>query len=567
MALFYTNLTLLASSFVSQTIKELNILYGMELNAYIELSERSLVEQYLPVQQPALPTLRMSNKSPALVLSGNFSEHALTIIYLEDEHRSRIFSYLTNWLWRAQQLHVLFIYPQATEVALYELFAHCWRQGMVHILVLLPQSQQLISYMPYPQLGLLRMQNTTQYFKRTRDLLWNFHGFVITCGILPNAPPRAFLFRDQRQRLVYAGYMLRMVLDFIAHFNGSINTRTLDTLAQANEALRLRLVDFLPNLLPSSEHYTGSVMLWHEKNYLLAPAARLLPRYKYLVRPFGWSSWLALLLTLFYCSSALWLLCRPQLQLSSALLQILRLLLFLSAGSHWLTPPAARRLLLYVLMTVTGLVFTNLYLAQLSSILAAGIYDKQLHSFGDLAGTSYVLPLEQSSYDFLRQLPQLHAELLQRLQPTPDLLVDSYRNALNTSILHSGFEDTIEFVFYQQKFLRVPRLQKLSQMIYQQPFFMPAAFGRPYLKIFNAYVRRMFEAGILLKMKSDGFTHGIQSGRLHFVSSSWYQEVNSNDLEYYYIAGLLWLAGMLLAGISFVCELCWTQSLLINVAQ
>ncbi|XP_030571433.1 uncharacterized protein LOC115770335 [Drosophila novamexicana] len=548
------NLTLLPGSFVGQCIDQLNALYDMELNVYVEFGNKSLFDNLMPTREPAIPTLRISNATLQLVLNGNFSERALTIIFLEDAHAFSMVNYLTTWLWRAQQLQVLIIYPAATPGKLFQLFAHCWRQGMVHILVVLPRTQELYSYMPYPKLRLLEMETTLQYFHRTRGLLWDFHGFKITCGILPSGAPRAFLFRDHRKRVIYAGYMLRMVLDFIGHYKGSIRTRTLDTLKEANEALSTRIVDFLPYLLAETPNFTGSVVLWHENSFLMAPSAKLLPRYMYLLKPYSWVTWLACVAMLSYCSAASFLLSQGGSTLSGAFLEILRLSLFLPPGRDLIAPPAPRRLLLYIIMTVAGLMLTNLYLAQLSSNLAAGLYERQLNTFDDLKDTDYELPQEEVELNFLHKLPDLHPQLVKRLVVTPEQLVDKYRLELNTSMLHNGFEDSIEFALYQQKFLRVPLFHKLPKIIYQQPFFMPAAYGRPYLKIFNWYVRRMFEGGILLKMKSDGFAHGIQSGRLRFVNRARYQEVNSNDLEYYYAAAGVWLCGILLSTACFIYE-------------
>lgn len=526
------------------------MLYNMELNVYLEFGQSSL----LPVIQTVLPTLQVSDARQQHVLMGNFSERTLTIVYMEDSYATTVFSYLTNWLWRAQQLQVLIIYPEATTGKLLRLFSHCWQQGMVHILVLVPQTGELYSYMPYPKLRLLVMENTLEYFHRTRGLLWDFHGFEITCGILPSGAPRAFLFTDQRNRTIYAGYMQRMVLDFIGHYKGTIRTRTVDSLREANEALCTRIVDFLPYLLPQSSNFSGSIVLWHENSYLMAPSPRLLPKYMYLLRPFSWSTWLVCLGTLMYCSGALFLFAQGRLNLSGAFLHILRFWLFMPPGQDQVSLPNPRRLLLFMIMTVAGLMLTNLYLAKLSSNLAAGLYDKQLNTFDDLEGTDYKLPQAEVELSLLRQVPDLHPELEKRLELTPEQLVYAYRRDLNTSLLHIAFEDSIEFTLYQQKFLHVPMLHKLPKIIFQQPFFMPAAYGRPYLKIFNWYVRRMFEAGILLKMKSEGFSHGIQSGRLQFAYSSRYQEVDSNDLEYYFVAIGVWLGGMLLATLCFLWE-------------
>ncbi|EDV96937.1 uncharacterized protein LOC6557741 [Drosophila grimshawi] len=550
------NLTLLPGSYVSQCIDQLNALYKLELNVYVAFGNKTLFESLIPARESELPTVRVTNTTLQLVMSGNYSERALTVIYLEDVHTSSMVDYLTTWLWRAQQLHVLIIYPEATTAKLFQLFTHCWRQGMVHILVVLPFTQKLFSYMPYPEVRLLKMENTLQYFHRTRDLLWDFHGYNITCGILISAPPTAFVFKNHRDRNIYAGYMLRMVLDFIHHFKGSIRTRRVDTLSEANQVLSTRDVDFLPYLLAKTPNFTNSVVLWLENRFLMAPSARLLPRYLYLVKPYTSYTWLVLLAMLMYCSGALFLLSRGRLNLSGAFLQIFRLSLFLPPGRDLVALPGPRRLFLYIMMTIAGLMLTNLYLAVLSSNLAAGIYDKQLNNFDDLEGTDYQLPEEEITLKFLLQLPDIHPQLAKRLVLTPEHLVERYRHELNTSMVYSALEDKIDFTFYQQKFLRVPLFRKLPKIIYQQPFFMPAAYGRPYLKIFNWYVRRMFEAGILLKMKNDGFGHGIQSGRLHFINRATLQEVNSNDLEYYYVAAVVWLGGMLLATACFGYECC-----------
>ncbi|EDW36429.1 GL15663 [Drosophila persimilis] len=55
-------------------------------------------------------------------------------------------------------------------------------------------------------------------------------------------------------------------------------------------------------------------------------------------------------------------------------------------------------------------------------------------------------------------------------------------------------------------------------------------------------------------MKWDSYRHGVQSGQIQFGFRDRYMEVRSNDVEYYYVIGGLWLGGLILATVSFLCE-------------
>ncbi|EDW80063.2 uncharacterized protein Dwil_GK24063 [Drosophila willistoni] len=424
--------------------------------------------------------------------------------------------------------------------------------GMVHILVLIPEIQQLYSYMPYPELNVLNLTDTEQYYQRTRALLWNFHGYAINCGVVMVGAPRAFMYRDDKNNDIYAGYMLNMVLAFIAHHNGTIRTRPVYTLKEAYDSLSNRSIDFLPFLVLPTTNFTRSVILFHENLFVMAPTGGLMPRFVYLMKPYTRSTWLIWLTMIIYCSGALYVTASCQehnLNFSLAFLQILCLSLFLPAGAT-----ASRHLVIFVLLTVAGFMLTNLYLAQLSTSLAAGLYEKQVNTFDDLPGTDLTLPVIETEIKHFHQLPDIHPELASRMIVTSELLVDIYRRQLNTSYLHCGYEDRIDFALYQQKFLRPPLFHKLTKIVDQQPFQIPIRYGLPYLQIFNRYMRRAFEGGIWLKLRTDSFADGIRSGQLHFFNGARYMKVKSNDLQYYYVIGAIWLMGMILAIFCFIYE-------------
>ncbi|XP_030372190.1 uncharacterized protein LOC115622400 [Scaptodrosophila lebanonensis] len=559
MALLYLNTlqsaSLLPSLYLYHCIDQLNELYRMELNVHLDLYNSS--RNLNAIATGSVPTLWLHSLEPQSVLRGNFSEKTLTIVYLKDgKNLALIVDFLGKWSWEEQYRNVIFIYPKASSDELMALFKVCWRQGMVQILAVLPYQEKLYSFLPYPNVHLLPLEDVQQFYDRTRKELCNLQGYTINIAILSHSAPFAFIFRNRKGNVVYAGYMLRMLLDFIRHYNGSASMKYVYRIEDATAALGRRDVDFLPFLLARTENFTGSVVLWMENLFVMAPVARPLPKYMYLIKPYSMHTWLIFLTMIVYCSHAWNFLHRGRLSRSSAFLQILRYTLFLPPGTHMEKLPGARRLFVHIMFILAGFVFTNLYLALLSSMLATGLYERQLNSFDDLADTNLQLVQYAGDMKFKLAIPDLHPELAKRMVTIPEEMVDVYRRGLNTSVLHTGFEDRIDFAFYQQKFLRIPLMRKMPVAIYQQPFYIPMAYDIPYIQLFNWYVRRIFEGGLLLKIKSDCYEHGIQSGDLQFIKTR-NLEVDSNSLEYYYFMCVFWAAGMLLALLLFICECLW----------
>ncbi|XP_002026541.2 uncharacterized protein LOC6601371 [Drosophila persimilis] len=531
------------------TIQELNGLYGMELNVFLDFGNRSdLLAATGP--QPSVASLWIRDAAVQLVLEGNYSSRTLTIVRLEEGQTRATLEYLTAWLWRYQHLQVLIVHPGAGK--LLEIFGYCWRQGMVHILVMEAASGRLYSFMPYPKLRLLSLGSVGEYYRRTRGMLWDFHGYNITTGLAYNGGPRCFGFRDSHNRLILAGYMLNMVLEFVKHFNGTKQLIYITSVDQAIGLLANRTIDLIPYLMvPADEYYVATKVLYLENCVMMVPSSRPLATFLYLVRPFTWGTWLAWLLVLVYCSGALLVLSRGRLNASAAFLEALCLALFLGGARG---PGSPRDVLIFVLLTAGGFVLTNLYLAQLSTSLAARLYEREIDTVDDLPGTD--LKWYMIAYDaaLVRSQFANRPAVIRRILVGSNEKTDDLRRELNTCCVHSGYEDRIDFILYQQKLLRFPIFRKLPEILYQQPHQIPSSFGRPYLRLFNDFTLRIFESGIQQKMKWDSYRHGVQSGQIQFGFRDRYMEVRSNDVEYYYVIGGLWLGGLILATVSFLCE-------------
>ncbi|XP_037719998.1 uncharacterized protein LOC119553612 [Drosophila subpulchrella] len=556
MDLLYLNtlqsLSLLEGNRLGQTIQELNNLYQVELNVFLEFGNGSDI--LAAARQPFIPSLLTKNTETQFVMEGNYSSCTLTVLYLEDEYLHRGLNYLANWLWKYQHLQVLIFYKGETYQNLPEIFSYSFGKGFVEILVMLPNSDGLYSFMPYQNMRILHFNTVKEFYDHSRKKP-DFNGYNITSGLLTAGAPRSFSFRDRNNRLILSGYMLRMVLEFINHFNGSVRLMDVVRVKDGLELLANRTIDFFPFLIRPLHKFAMTNILYLESCGLIVPSSRPLPNWVYLIRPFTFSTWITWLFMFIYCSLALRILTRGQISLSTAFLIIFRLVLYLSCGSDMGTRPSHHRFLLFIILTTSGFILTNLYLAQLSTNLAAGLYEKQINTWEDLDETDEIWPLIDVDVTTMEKLIPDRKRLLKRMVHTSEADVDNYRRKLNTSCIHSAFFDRIEFVLYQQQFLRFPIFRKFPHILYQQPLQISTAFGRPYLELFNWFVRKIFDSGIYLKMKDDVYRHGIKAGLLSFEFRDQHLEVKSNDVEYYYLIALLWLGGLTLATISFLIEL------------
>ncbi|EDW94009.1 uncharacterized protein LOC6533589 [Drosophila yakuba] len=537
---------------LGQTVQELNNIYQTELNVFLEFGNGADILE--PAQRTSVPTLWIRNPENQKVLKGNFSSSSLTILYLEDEHLDRGLHYLVNWLWEYNHLQVLIFFNGGSYDKLIQIFRRCFNEGLVNILVMLLDSEALYTFMPYQGLTILNFKSVKEFYDHSQKKI-DFNGYNITSGLIIAGAPRCFSFRDRQNRLILSGYMLRMIVDFTNHFNGSLKLINVVTVNDALELLANRTIDLFPFLIRPLESFSMTNILYLENAGLLVPTSRPLPNWVYLIRPYAFDTWIAWLIMLVYCSVALRIFSRGQISLSDAFLKVLRLVMFLSGSRDMGTRPTTRRLFFFLILTASGFILNNLYLAQLSGNSAAGLHEKQINSWKDLDKFDGVWPLIDVDITTTEKLIPDRTELLKRMVLTSEANVDLYRRNLNTSCIHSAYFDRLEFSLYQQKFLRLPILRKFPHILYQQPLQTSAAFGRPYLQLFNRFVRKIFESGIHLKMKDDAYRHGIQSGLLNFAFRDRHLEVKSNDVEYYYLIAGLWFCGLTLATVCFLAEL------------
>lgn len=142
--------------------------------------------------------------------------------------------------------------------------------------------------------------------------------------------------------------------------------------------------------------------------------------------------------------------------------------------------------------------------------------------------------------------------------PDPSLAIctsrdDKARNGLNTNYIYISYDDRLDGILYQQHLLKVPRFKNIPKSFNDGIMAIPVAHGLPYLRMLNTYLRRIFECGVLKKMKSDAWMDTIESG-IYILLRSEGLEQKPYDLEFYFYAFGFWCAGIVVAVLCFLLE-------------
>lgn len=413
----------------------------------------------------------------------------------------------------------------------------------------------LYSYNPYPSIRILRLTQLEDYLNRWRQLL-NLQKYPIRT-ILFSIEPRIFSYVNRQGHMVYAGYMYNAFMEFSRRHNATI--RILDEVPKERlqiTAIALfasRTMDFI--CYPKDLHVkqTSTAPLYLLKYYIAVPHARPLARYLYFARPFTWTVWLAVAGTIGYGMLMLY-----SSSNGNGVSEIGKH--FLSSWCHLLFIPQPvisfsnwQQITIHFMMMLTGFILTNFYLALLSSMLTSGLFEPQFNTFEDLVRAPYPLLLENSYAETFKKAQSMPDAVKRRIIVVDVSVVDASRIALNTSYMYIGYIDRLDGILYQQRLLKVPLFKLTTQSFMDGFMSVPVVTGLPYLNMLNIYLRRIFECGILAKMKSDAWQETIEGGITKLMRGE-EDELKPYDLEFYYYAYVLWAVGLVLSMLCFMLE-------------
>ncbi|XP_030242837.1 uncharacterized protein LOC115563657 [Drosophila navojoa] len=509
----------------------------------------------LQLDTPKMQIQLSDNSIPDFKLLGRFTEKTLTIVYIQTYPLDpRLMNFLPRLLWELHELHIVFITKEESSNWQNDLYSYCFRNGFINVLLIqnLRPEILLYSYNPYPTIRTLRLPLLEDYLNRWRHLL-NFQQYPVRT-LLFTVEPRIFQYVNRRGELVYSGYLYNALKEFTLRHNSSIQIVkevTNDDLYDTAVTLLVnRSLDIICHVRDPQLNVLSTKPLHLVALRLAVPHAKPIASYLYFVRPFTWTLWLTVIGAIGYGMLMLYGSSRNgRSEIGKYFLSSWCNFLFISQPriifANW------QQVVIHFIMLLSGFILTNFYVALLSSMLTSGLFEEDYKTFQDLERSTYLLPVDSyyaSQYSFLPEV------LKSRIRIVEPHVLDNARRSLNASHLVTGYEDRIEGVLFQQHLLKVPRIKLMPQSILDGLMSLPVDIGLPYLNMMNAYLRRIFECGILTKMKSDAWLDTIEGGIMKFITSDGTKR-KPFDLEFYYYAFAMWGTGLLLASLCFLLEL------------
>ncbi|KAH8262458.1 hypothetical protein KR026_007114, partial [Drosophila bipectinata] len=539
---------------VPEVIRQLNRDLDRQLNVYFDCQDQELsFDQSVSV-------LHLNTYFPIQRLMGRFSENALVIACLSEATENRTLEGVKEFLWALQHLPILYITNNNMNVD----FSKALKRGFLHVLAFDLKNGSLYTYKPYPKIKVHQVKEIKDFKSLTK--LTNLHGEPVRISV-ETMSPRCFHYKNRHGKVVYAGYMYKLIQGFIETYNGNETYVLKDQdpipYSVGFQILQNGDVDIVPRILFNFNwnYFYRSYVLYNVNSYFIVPWAEPLPKSLYFIRTFKCNVWIAFILSIIYASIAIWWIkFRKQNaesnSLASTFLDVLQLMVQLPNPIQWHFNLGFHHLVSLLVLLPVGFVLTNLYTAQLSSSLTTGLYKQQIDSFDDMVDGKFKLLLESLDKEVLQNMSKrnyIQPGLQNIILETSLKEVLYFRKNLNTSYLYLAFGDRIEFELSQQKYLRVPLFKILPEIFVQSLFFIPLRHGLPYVELFNNYLQRIWESGIYEKLRLNAYFEGIASGEITFrKSTTW--ETQVFNMEFYYFAYILLAVGWFLGGVIFLVE-------------
>ncbi|XP_004519142.1 uncharacterized protein LOC101452095 [Ceratitis capitata] len=534
-------------------IDKLNIDLRLELNIFLNITEDSADE--LCKHSGLTPKIILDYEHADLLeLNGWATENVLTVAFVGVKNKTKPISTLVKLLWQLHYTNVLFVYKSSMSgVQLYELFALCWQHGFVNVLILIQQT--LYTYHPFPAIKVLELRTLSAYYDKSH--LEDFQGHPLRSSISNNAP-RVYHYTDDDGNLANGGYLYALLLTFIRQHNGTFQEVKMPTydlnLTQTIAAFNNRDIDILAELLFMYPEYAHSAVVCIYRTLLMAPYAKPLQSYLYILQPLTRFIWLLIIIAFCYSLIAQMLLSRlrtRRFNFGAALLRIVSGILYLP--TFYYRNCARTQIICAIMLLASGFLLTNFYQTSLASMFITRLYEPQINTIADIAHTNFRLPITKTDAAYLNSLAGVPEIINDRLIEMNPLETYTLLRDLNTSYVLSSMEDKIMFFMYQQKFLRIPRVKVIDEELAEVPLFIALAHGSPFIQQLNRFLGQIFDTGIFQKMVSDSAEEGILTNEIRFfrtVSAKFYP-LSVQNFSMIFVA---WAFGLMCATVCFLIE-------------
>ncbi|XP_037810600.1 uncharacterized protein LOC119602888 [Lucilia sericata] len=412
-----------------------------------------------------------------------------------------------------------------------EHFEWCWRKGFTNALILVDNEkyyQLEYEIFNYNLFDGQKITNMTEFNKLELypDKFRNLHKYKIRT-LAQFDPPRVFEKREcvGKHKKHFLGYVATLFQAFLKEYNAEMDLmyfnmnksyNIFDLIQRVeNDEADLAINPYIP--------YKGvhlSYPLRMLQRCVVVPFPKEQSKYKFFIMPFESKVWFSFLATWFILSWAKlfgWFVKHKRsahrssaaLDVTEIFLNVWRLMMYLPSFTSccyvhfkWFNA------LWFSLIVVMGFIFSNLYMASLTSFFSGLTFKPTIDTLAQLIQRRIIVDVVDYEIPTIlanRDLPKALSELL-HARNASELMDDIL--ALNTHHSYADLADRIQFSLNQQIHLRRPVSQIVKECLTTMPFgfLMPA--HSQYERPLNRFILRSNAAGLIDKW----FLEAIQDG-------------------------------------------------------
>ncbi|XP_059219853.1 uncharacterized protein LOC131995307 [Stomoxys calcitrans] len=209
--------------------------------------------------------------------------------------------------------------------------------------------------------------------------------------------------------------------------------------------------------------------------------------------------------------------------------------------------------MLHLIFLIVGLFLTNSYVCNLSSMYTSRIYEPDLKTLEDVGRTQLGIQVYSEEYDEYMAKKNLPPVIYERMFVGNNSEFYANRQNLNLVNIYMGGDHIVDFVLFQQLYLKRPWAKYIPEPLFTIPSSIKIPHRSPFIELFNRHLGYLEDSGILDKFKSDSQWDGILSGTTQFFQDT---EINrSMSMAYVQNAFVMWFLGMFLGFIAFAGEI------------
>ncbi|KAM7355781.1 uncharacterized protein ACRADG_001732 [Cochliomyia hominivorax] len=558
---------------VKQETKDLlNIIYFINVNSKINLNliinPPKDIENDAAIWRSAdnsdITKLIVNNiTSNALDLKpvyGNHNSEILTVIWFSKSEIIEMFELLKRLLYKIHYKDILLVhrekFSEKSELdknLLMLIFQKCWSSGFVS--VLLWSEEQLYTYHPYPNIKVVYLENVDQFMDKSH--LRNFQQYTWR-AIFVDFPNQCYSYINRKGELMRTGYFYKWMKLFVEYYNGTMEYIPGDMwsgngdMSDALKAILKANITIIPIYLRNSHQlFDVSDVMHLTRVTLMVPNSKEVSRSLYPLLPLSGFIWLIIVWTGIMIFIVIYFLQRTKntvTDLSKLALESFCVLLFISCG---LERKTIKDFLLHLLFLFTGIFLTTYYSTSLSSYLTSREYEPPLRYLNDIARTDLTLLEYSGDVAFMLEI-DIPNMIKERLRWGNNSLLFQNRKKLNMTYMYSMHEEFLDYMLFQQYYLKHPVARKLDQEMYYRPMYVSLPHGTPFIDQLNKFLLRIRENGLFDKCLTDAKWDGVVSGNIKIMLDP--DEKQPLGMEYLYYVFLIWICGLFLAFVVFILE-------------